>query len=77
MASIINNSALGKIGDLLFVRQTPALNAETHKGIVTRFSEWRQRRKAELELSRLSDRELADIGLTRQQIPGVVNRVHR
>jgi hypothetical protein len=71
MASIINNSSLGKIGDLLFVRQTPALNAETHKGIVTR------RRKAEIELSRLSDRELADIGLTRQQIPGVINRVHR
>jgi len=75
MASTIHNHfSLGKISDLLFVRQTPAVAAETHKGFTGWLTEWRDRRNATAELSRLSDRDLADIGLTRQEIPAVVRR---
>ena len=33
---------------------------------------WQERQRVRQELSRLSDRELADIGLTRGEINGVV-----
>jgi uncharacterized protein YjiS (DUF1127 family) len=70
--------SLGKLGNLLFARQTPMRNAETHPAIFTefarRFNAWRDRRAAAAELYGLSDRELADIGLTRLQIPEVVQR---
>ncbi len=72
MTTNIHNSSLSKISDLLFVRQTPAVAAETHTGLTGWFSNWRQRRNATAELSNLSDRELADIGLTRQEIPHAV-----
>lgn len=76
-----NPSSLGRFGDLLFARQTPMLHAETHRGRLSgraadfqaRLQAWRERRKAAAELSRLSDRELEDIGLTRQQIPDIVS----
>jgi uncharacterized protein YjiS (DUF1127 family) len=65
-----------RFGNLLFARQAPALNAETHPSIfaslASQFNVWRERRAAVNELGGLSDRELADIGLTRQQIPEVV-----
>jgi uncharacterized protein YjiS (DUF1127 family) len=78
MASTINNHfSLSKIGELLFARQTPAVAAETHKGLTGWFTDWRGQREAANELSRLSDRELADIGLTRQEIPAVVRRGKR
>jgi uncharacterized protein YjiS (DUF1127 family) len=67
-----NPSTLSRISDLLFIRQTPSVAAETHKSVTSMFAEWRQRRAAAAELSRLSDRDLADIGLTRQDIPTVV-----
>ncbi len=35
--------------------------------------EWRRREKAIAELSKMSDLSLADIGITREQIPYVVN----
>lgn len=70
--------SLGKIGSLLFTRQPRIRDAKTHPGIISglahSFSAWRARRAAIVELSGLSDRELADIGLTRQQIPEAVYR---
>jgi uncharacterized protein YjiS (DUF1127 family) len=70
--------SLGKFGGMLFNRQTPVRNAETHPGILSSlfggFNTWRERRAAVNELAGLSDRELADIGLTREQIPDVVYR---
>jgi uncharacterized protein YjiS (DUF1127 family) len=64
--------SLSKFGDLLFARQTPEVAAERHKDMLESFKSWRERRAAERELSRLSERELADIGLTRQGIPEAV-----
>jgi uncharacterized protein YjiS (DUF1127 family) len=75
--NISNHFSLGKLGELLFVRQTPAVAAETHKGLTGWLAEWRNRRSATAELSNLSDRDLADIGLTRQEIPAVVRRGRR
>jgi len=37
-------------------------------------SEWSQRRRMAAELGALSDRELADIGLTRGEIGNIVHR---
>jgi uncharacterized protein YjiS (DUF1127 family) len=67
-----NQSSLGKFGALLFARQTPFVAAERHPGILAQIKAWRERRVAAAELSRLSDRDLADIGLNRQEIPAVV-----
>jgi len=72
--NISDQRSLGKVGALLFVRQTPLVEAERHPSLLTQFRTWRARRAAEMELSGLSDRELADIGLTRQEIPVVVRR---
>lgn len=68
--------SLGKFGNLFFTRQTPFQGAGTHPSLLSKlatgFKAWRAQRAAAAELSRLSDRELADIGVTRQQIPAVV-----
>jgi uncharacterized protein YjiS (DUF1127 family) len=81
MAKINHNQvsaelSLGKFGSLFFTRQTPLRGAATHPSIFSNlaagFKAWREQREAAAELSRLSDRELADIGLTRQQIPAVI-----
>ncbi len=65
-----------KLGGRVFGRQAPALDAPAHSGAFARLWErvgaWRQRRAAVAELSGLSDRELADIGVSRQEIPQVV-----
>jgi uncharacterized protein YjiS (DUF1127 family) len=66
--NIHNQPRLGKFGELLFTRQTPQVEAERHKGLLDRFKDWRKRRAAEVELSSLSDRGLADIGLNREDI---------
>jgi uncharacterized protein YjiS (DUF1127 family) len=81
MANNIHNQfSLGKFGDMLFVRQTPMLCAETHPSITSRlagrFNAWRERRSAAAELTGMSDRELADIGVTRQEIPTLI-RIRR
>ncbi len=39
----------------------------------TQFAAWRRREQAIAELSQMDDRSLADIGITRGQIPYVVN----
>lgn len=73
---ILDHFALSKVMDLLFVRQTPRMGAERHKTLAQHFSDWRARRAAQAELEKLSDRDLADIGLTRAAIPQAV-RVRR
>lgn len=72
--SIQNSSTLGKVSALLFARQSPMVAAERHTGLLASLKSWRARRAAQAELTNLSDRELADIGVTRQQIPEVVVR---
>jgi len=39
-------------------------------------SDWRRRQQAFAELSALDDRSLADIGIHRSQIPGIVEGFH-
>lgn len=70
--NIHNHFSLGKLGDLVFARQTPLVAAEQHKSLLGGFKAWRQRNAAEAELTGLSDRELSDIGLTRQGIKAAV-----
>jgi uncharacterized protein YjiS (DUF1127 family) len=42
-------------------------------GIGEIFAEWRRRQQAYAELSQLDDRSLADIGITRSDIPYVLS----
>jgi uncharacterized protein YjiS (DUF1127 family) len=71
-----NQTSHFRLFNLLFERQAPVFGAATHHGIFAglgrHFNAWRERRAAVNELSGLSDRELADIGLTRQEIPDLV-----
>jgi len=39
------------------------------RGLKAQFAAWRQRQKAYAELSSLDDRSLADIGISRSEIP--------
>ena len=41
--------------------------------MVSGFAAWMQRRRAEAELLSLTDRELADIGITRSDIPAILS----
>ncbi|WP_043828911.1 DUF1127 domain-containing protein [Muricoccus aerilatus] len=41
--------------------------------MVSGFAAWMQRRRAEAELLSLTDRELADIGITRSDIPSILS----
>jgi len=73
MSSTIKNQAtLSRIGSLVFARQTPLVSAERHAPLLKTLRSWRERRAATAELSSLSDRNLADIGLTRGDIPAAV-----
>ncbi len=67
-ATIHNHTTLGKLGALVFARRAPVMGAERHDTLVNRFRAWRERRAVAAELHRLSDRCLADIGLTREGI---------
>jgi uncharacterized protein YjiS (DUF1127 family) len=40
------------------------------------FAEWRRRHLAYAELMALDDRSLADIGIRRSEIPGIIERSH-
>ncbi len=67
-SSIHDRLSLSKLGAMVLAwpaGQAPLLQA---------FTAWRQRRAAAAELHGMSDRNLADIGLTRQDIPGVLRR---
>lgn len=73
MSSTIKNQAtLSRIGSLVFARQTPNVAAERHASLLNNLRRWRDRRTAAEELRSLSDRNLADIGLTRDDIPSVI-----
>jgi len=73
MSSTIQNQAtLSRIGSLVFARQTPRVAAERHASLINSLRSWRERRAAAAELTSLSDRSLADIGLTRGDIARVV-----
>jgi uncharacterized protein YjiS (DUF1127 family) len=67
-----NHATLSKIGSLVFSRQTPRASAERHAPLLKALRNWRERRAATAELSALSDRSLADIGLTRGDIARAV-----
>jgi uncharacterized protein YjiS (DUF1127 family) len=71
-STIRNQDNLSRIGSLVFARQTPHVAAERHASLLNKLRDWRARRAAAEELSALSDRSLADIGLTRDDIPTVV-----
>ena len=43
-------------------------------GLTATLVEWRQRQRAYAELASLDDRSLADIGITRSEIPFVLSR---
>ena len=77
MATNISNPfSFGKLGALVFTRQPRFLNAETHPSLFERLASWWERRSAEAELKSMSYRDLADIGVRRQDIHAAV-RVHR
>ena len=44
--------------------------------IVGRYKDWRSYRRTVSELNRLSNRELADLGINRADIPFVARRAH-
>jgi uncharacterized protein YjiS (DUF1127 family) len=66
--TIHNPTTLGKLGALVFERQAPIADAKRHDTLVNQFRAWRERRAVAAELNRLSDRCLADIGLTREGV---------
>jgi uncharacterized protein YjiS (DUF1127 family) len=70
-----NHSLLGKLGAFFFVPQAQYIKAERHNSLVDGFKAWRERRAAIAELQRLSDRNLADIGLTRASISDMVGHM--
>ncbi|WP_338661836.1 DUF1127 domain-containing protein [Pararoseomonas sp. SCSIO 73927] len=65
-----------QLSDIELLRQAnEARNAVLASGLqrlLAGFAGWMQRRRAEAELRALTDRELADIGLTRAEIPFVL-----
>lgn len=54
-----------------------ALSALAPQGLLARFKSWLQYRRTIQELSRLSDRELTDIGLERSEIEAVARGTWR
>lgn len=67
-----NRATLSKTGSLVYARQTPRVAAERPASLLNALRGWRERRAAIAELNALSDRSLADIGLTRGDIPRAV-----
>jgi len=45
--------------------------------LAARFAEWRRRQQAYAELVALDDRSLADIGITRSEIPYILSQPRR
>ena len=71
-STIRNQTALSRVESLVFARHTPSVAAERRSTLLDGLRRWRERRAAEDELNSLSDRSLADIGLTREDIPRIV-----
>ena len=74
MTNTINHFSVSKFAGFIFGRQAPIPAAPRHKTLAAAFAEWRHQRRARAELNGLSDRDLADIGLTRQEIPAALKR---
>lgn len=51
-----------------------SLIVQAFRAAAERYAEWRQRQHAYAELVQLDDRSLADIGISRAEIPYVVNQ---
>jgi len=64
--NIPSPSPLSKLTDMLSPSRTT--KQATPHALLARLAAWRRTRQAEAALSSLSDRDLADIGLTRQTI---------
>lgn len=45
-------------------------------GLAVRYADWRSRQRAFAELNSLDDRDLADIGISRSEIPYLLARGH-
>lgn len=54
-------------------RQFPGASHSQQKGLLGRFRDWRLRRRRGDELTAMSDRELADIGFRREQLPALLS----
>ena len=50
-----------------------SLVAQAFRALAKRYAEWRQREQTYAELAQLDDRSLADIGISRSDIPYVVS----
>ncbi len=72
-SSIHDRPSLSKLGAMVLARYRPSRRA-MRQNLLQAFITWRQRRAAAVELYAMSDRNLADIGLTRQDIPAVLRR---
>jgi uncharacterized protein YjiS (DUF1127 family) len=64
------------LGNLSYINssyeeQPAASRAPRKRSVFTRFREWRQRGQIAIELSLMTDRELADIGLSRADLSRV------
>ena len=49
------------------------LIAQAFRAAAERYADWRQRQQAYAELAQLDDRSLADIGISRAEIPYVLD----
>lgn len=50
-----------------------SLITQATRSLFRRYAEWRQRQQAYAELAQLDDRSLADIGISRSEIPYVLS----
>jgi uncharacterized protein YjiS (DUF1127 family) len=75
-AQITKDQLAFSLGNLSYIdssydEQLPASPATRRRSIFGRLHEWRQRRQVAAELALMTDRELADIGLSRADLPRV------
>jgi uncharacterized protein YjiS (DUF1127 family) len=71
------NAQTTKAGEAFFFPESSASSTGLMLSLAHAFravSEWSQRRRMAAELSALTDRELADIGLTRGEIGAIIRR---
>jgi uncharacterized protein YjiS (DUF1127 family) len=70
--AIQDRNPLSDVAAFFFTRQKGYKTAKRHPSLVSSLHIWHVRRAAVAELERLSDRTLADIGVARGEIPGIV-----
>ena len=72
-----NMSASNPTRPLLFLRRTKEMNRKTNgttMNLIRNYRNWRRYRETVSELSRLSNRELHDLGISRSDIPHVARK---